>query len=283
MPAPSRTPRLAALGGGLLALLAQGVGPSCPTGVFPLIHAAGSAAPSYLARLSANQGGSECSAFVAKLEVESRRRFYLVTARHCERGYVWARLFNRDRYLKDLRRLEPPLDGFAGGGDLGLIRLPDGWVAGHEAAALILPPGEVPLAATETVAQAFDGARFVSLPLSFTDGSFLTDCAGTCNLAARDWRAKTGFVYGLASSTDCPVDGMSGGVVLRGADLAGVLVERSCRAAAVNPLHRAQTVDGQELAEYLAKCDPERGNPAKSCGGSSFIIKRKVERKGASR
>jgi hypothetical protein len=248
-----------------------------------LIHTAGAAAPSYLARLSANQGGFECSAFVAKLEVEKRKRFYLVTARHCERGYVWAHLFDRDRYLKGLRRLEPPLDGFAGGGDLGLIRLPDGWVAGYEAAALILPPGEVHLSRTSAVAQAFDRARFVSLPLSFTDGSFLTDCGGTCNLAARDWRAKTGFVYGLASSTDCPVDGMSGGVVLRGAELAGILVERSCRAAAVNPLHLAQTVNSHVLAAYLAKCDPESGNPAKSCGGSWFIIKRNVDREGAPR
>lgn len=283
MPAPSRTPRLASLGGWLVALLAQGLGSSGPTGVFPLIHAAGAAAPSYLARLSANEGGSECSAFVAKLDVERRKRFYLVTARHCERGYVWAHLFDRDRYLKDLRRLEPRLDGFSGGGDLGLIRLPDVWVPGYEAAALSLPPGEVPLLRTSAVAEAFDGARFVSLPLSFTDGSFLTDCGGTCSLAARDWRAKTGFVYGLASSRDCPVDGMSGGVVLRGADLAGVLVERSCRAAAVNPLHLAQTVNGQELAEYLARCDPESGNPAKSCGGSSFIIKRNVDREGAPR
>jgi len=66
---------------------------------------------------------------------------------------------------------------------------------------------------------------------------------------------------------------MSGGAVLAGSTLAGVLVERSGSAVAISPLHLGLWVRGATLSTYLLESDPDEGAPEAASEGSVFTIR----------
>jgi len=223
----------------------------------------------HVTKQSSTKCGFDCTGFVAAAVIGAEARFYLISARHCDPGYVWATIFGAERYLKGLRRLEPPVDGVVA--DLSLTRLPRVWLRGREGEALPLSPADLDVSGRVAEAHVFDGALPRVLPLRFGDGTFLVDCPEG-QPPANNWRPRPGFVYGTAAP-GCATPGMSGGAVLAGSTLAGVLVERSGSAVAISPLHLGLWVRGATLSTYLLESDPDEGAPEAASEGSVFTIR----------